>query len=279
MTIIAEEKYTVDSVINVLKQLVNADIPQEYRDWAIAGIEFSAEHPDINVTVYPNSIFGYLRKNPMPDQVRELVEGIYNEAIDKGNGMAACNLGALYYTGQIGEQSYEKARELYEIAAETGDDNAIENLGYCYYYGRDCEVDYEKAYKYFSRGAFIGRVISLYKIGDMYKNGYYVEKNEAEAFRIYCNCIDLINNNTDKDAVAEYAPDVFVRYAECFINGIGCNKDILGGLYWAQRAEVGFRERELQDKPFARHGVEWSVNLVNQCRNILDTEAGYQQAC
>lgn len=275
MVINQTDQYTVINVVAELKQLLKQDIPQEYKDWARDGISYVDRNPEADVLDFPNNIFGYMKKEPMPPMVRELVEGIYLQGIRKGNGMAACNLGALYYTGQIGEQSYQKAMDLYEFAADTGDAQAVENLGYCYYYGRNCKTDYQKAYECFAKGAFQGRIISLYKIGDMYKNGYYLAEDPAAAFGIYSRCIDMINN--DADSAKEADADVYVRYAECYLNGIGCDPDTLKALFWAQRAEYEFRVREAAGRPFARHGIEWSVRLIAECRHILDGDISFHQ--
>ncbi|MDO5110546.1 MAG: hypothetical protein Q4D59_11490, partial [Erysipelotrichaceae bacterium] len=105
MVIRQNDKYTVNSTVAELKQLLKEDIPQEYKDWARDGITYVDRNPDAEVMDFPNNIFSYIRKTPMPPMVRELVEGIYTQEIEKGSGIAACNLGALYYTGQIGEQS------------------------------------------------------------------------------------------------------------------------------------------------------------------------------
>ncbi|MDO5122026.1 MAG: tetratricopeptide repeat protein [Erysipelotrichaceae bacterium] len=268
-------QYTVNYVVAELKQLLKEDIPKEFKDWARDGISYVERNPDADVLDFPNNIFAYMKKDPMPPMVRELVEGIYLQGIRKGNGMAACNLGALYYTGQIGEQSYQKAMELYEFAADTGDVQAIENLGYCYYYGRNCEVDYQKAYNCFAKGAFQGRIISLYKIGDMYKNGYYLTEDPAAAFNIYSRCIDMIN--ADPESNKNSAADVYVRYAECYLYGIGCDLDTLKALFWAQRAEYEFRVKEDAGEPFAREGIEWAVKLIADCRHILDGDIDMYQ--
>ncbi|MDO4192910.1 MAG: tetratricopeptide repeat protein [Erysipelotrichaceae bacterium] len=268
-------QYTVNYVVAELKQLLKEDIPKEFKDWARDGISYVERNPDADVLDFPNNIFAYMKKDPMPPMVRELVEGIYLQGIRKGNGMAACNLGALYYTGQIGEQSYQKAMELYEFAADTGDVQAIENLGYCYYYGRNCEVDYQKAYNCFAKGAFQGRIISLYKIGDMYKNGYYLTEDPAAAFNIYSRCIDMIN--ADPESTKNSAADVYVRYAECYLYGIGCDLDTLKALFWAQRAEYEFRVKEDAGEPFAREGIEWAVNLITECRHVLDGDIDMYQ--
>lgn len=270
-------RYTVALVISELKKLLKKDIPAAYRNWARDGITYVERNPEADVLDFPNNIFAYIQDDPMPAEVRELVEGILQQGIREGSGIAARSLGALYDTGQIGEQSCQKARELYEIAAETGDEQAVENLGYCYYYGRDCEVDYQKAYECFAKGAFIGRVTSLYKIADMYKNGYYVRKNEREAYRIYSHCIDVINS--DREAAAAYDADVYVRYAECYMNGTGCEKDLLTALFWAQRAEYDFRKREADHVPFARSGVDWAMRVAARCRQMLDQEGEVLPVC
>lgn len=268
MVLYTNDKYTVDSVVNELKQLLKEDLPKEYREWVKDGISYVERNPEAEVLDFPNNIFGYIRKNPMPAVIRELVEGIYLQEINKGSGMAACNLGALYYSGMIGEQSYAKAMDFYEIAADSGDVQAIENLGYCYYYGRNCEVNYQKAFECFSKGAFRGRVTSLEKVGDMYKNGYYVTKDETEAFRIYEHCMEIVNR--EKEEAKEYDADVYVRYADCLLNGRGCSQEVLGALYFAQRAEYEFRFRESEGIDFARQGIEWAVDIISKCRMILD---------
>lgn len=272
-----ENRYTIARVVSELKKLVKEDIPQEYKDWASDGITYTDRNPEADVQDYPNNIFAYIRKEPMPKTVRDLVEGILLEGIDDNCAVSATNLGALYYSGMIGEQSYEKARKYYEIAAENGEEQAIENLGYCYYYGRSCEVNFEKAYAYFAKGAFLGRINSLYKIGDMYKNGYYVKQDEQTAYKIYNQCLSVIADKPNEHE--EDAADIFVRIADCFVNGIGCEKNAMDALYWAQKAEYEFRKREQNGNQFARSGISWAVNLINQCRSILDQDTYLIQRC
>ena len=267
-----KNKYTVESVVAELKKLLKEDIPEEFKDWARDGITFTDRNPEAEVQDYPNNIFNYIRGNSMPIRVRELVEGILLEGIAAGDAIAANNLGALYYDGSIGEQSYRKAMEYYKLGAEWGNEQALENLGYCYYYGRDTEVDYEKAFACFSKGAFLGRATSLYKIGDMYKRGYYVNQDEETAYRIYLRCIGLaVDDNEDSSA---YDADVYVRYADCLFSGSGCKKDVLEALYWAQRAEFEFRVREKNHRPYAREGIVWAMHIISECRALQDKEAG-----
>lgn len=189
------------------------------------------------------------KTEPMPDCIVALVRTVYNYELQEGNADAACNLGALYYTGRIGEQNYKKAIQLYTRSAEMGNMQAAENLGYCYYYGRDTEKDYKKAFHYFALGAFSGRLTSLYKIGDMYKNGYYVEKNEKEAFEIYQKCLEDLTEND----LYICGADIYMRNADCFACGIGCEKNAETALAMYQRAEQLFYSR-LQSGDFMIKG-------------------------
>lgn len=175
------------------------------------------------------------RPKDLPEFVIDYLTDLYETEIRLGNSAAMNDLGAQYYDGNRGfEQSFKKAMKLYQMAAEHGSRQAQENLGYCYYYGRDGKVDYEKAFHYFALGAFDGHIISLYKIGDMYRNGYYVKKNEVEAFHIYRRCIDTM---TEEAAPAAAGP-VYLRLGDMFLNGLGTEADAKSALISYQKAET-----------------------------------------
>ena len=169
----------------------------------------------------------------LPKELFDFIVSLYENEIAKENDCAMNDLGALYYDGRGCEQSFEKAVCYYEMAAKNGNRQAQENLGYCYYYRRDVEVDYEKAFHYFALGAFDGHLISLYKIGDMYMNGYYVEKNPTEAFRIYEHCLETMTD----EATAIVAGPVYLRLAKSFLDGIGTEKNPMSALVCFQKAE------------------------------------------
>ncbi len=169
-----------------------------------------------------------------PQELIDFVKGLYEIGIAAGDAGAMNDLGDQYYDGHRGfEQSFSKAVELYKKAAANGDRQAQENLGYCYYYGRDMEPDYEKAFHYFALGAFDGHLISLYKIGDMYLNGYYVEKNEREAFEIYMRCLDTMTD----EAAPKVAGPVYLRLGKMFLRGLGTEKKLESALICYQKAE------------------------------------------
>lgn len=194
---------------------------------------------DETVTEDPYEVASHLllldRPDPLPPVVRELIIELFQAAFESGNPEAMNDLGAQYYDGSRGfEQDFGKAVEYYDIAAQSGSRQAQENLGYCYYYGRNMPVDYEKAFHYFALGAFDGHLISLYKIADMYANGYYVQKNEKEAFLIYDHCASMMTD----EAAKFVAGPVFLRLGKCFLNGIGTEADAETALICYQKAEV-----------------------------------------
>lgn len=170
---------------------------------------------------------------PMDKTVFDLTVRLFLAEIEDGKVEAMNDLGALYYEGRGCEQDFGKAVYYYNMAAERGHKAAQENLGYCYYYGRSGEVDYEKAFHYFALGAFEGYLISLYKIGDMYQNGYYVKKNEAEAFRIYRRCLETMSDK----AAERIAGPVYLRLGDAFLSGKGTEPDAKSALICYQNAE------------------------------------------
>lgn len=202
----------------------------------------------------------------LPKCVADFLMEVYTDEMDAGNADAACNLGSLYYTGRCGEQNYAKAVKYYTIAAKGGCRQAQENLGYCYYYGRDTAIDYEKAFHFFALGAFDGHLRSLYKIGDMYRKGYYVEKNETEAFRIYDHCMQTMT----EEALPLVGADVMMRMGDCYFSGIGTDVDYKTARTYYQRAEQLFFERLEEGDFMIRNCYNHVVARQNDIRRELE---------
>ena len=225
--------YELHQQVEAIASMLDAQEQPEAYEY-LTGLLFDTEE----VTESPYEIATELMKAdspaPLPAFLIDFITELYEEEIEDGNADAMNDLGAHYYDGWRGlEQSFSKAVALYHRAAENGSRAAQENLGYCYYYGRDMERDYEKAFHYFALGAFDGHLISLYKIGDMYQNGYFVEKNPTEAFRIYDRCIGMM---TDADAPIVAGP-VFLRLGNCFLYGNGVEEN-------AKNAQLCFQQAE-----------------------------------
>jgi len=201
----------------------------------------------------------------LPESVSALIVEIYLEEAENENAAAMTNLGSLYYTGRGGEQNYEKAVKYYAMADKLSERQATENLGYCYYYGRTGEVNYNKAYHYFVKGALDNHLNSLYKIGDMYRNGYYVEKDEREAFYIYSHCYEQMSGVYSEPISA----DICKRMGDVYYYGIGTQKNPESAIKFYQEAEQHYYRKINDGDYFARKGLEEVIEKQNEIRNIL----------
>lgn len=201
----------------------------------------------------------------LPTEVATLIAEIFLEEIELGNVYAMTDFGSLYYTGRIGEQSYEKAVEYYTMADRLGERQATENLGYCYYYGRLGEVDYEKAFHYFVKGALDNHLNSLYKIGDMYRYGYYVDKDEAEAYRIYEHCYNQMTNYCAELIGA----DICKRMGDVYFYGIGTAVNYYLALKYYQESERYFYGKIRDGDFFARKGLCEVLERLSEIREVL----------
>ena len=210
------------------------------------------------------------RPKEFPAFVIEYITALYEIEISEGNAYAMNDLGAHYYVGARGfEQSFRKAMELYHMAAEHGNRQAQENLGYCYYYGRDTDVDYAKAFHYFALGAFDGHLISLYKIGDMYRNGYYVEKNEREAFLIYKHCIQVLHGKGDDYLVSG---PVRLRLGDMYLNGIGTDVNAEAALASYGIAELDLYRMVKDGHTMYKNSLRAAIRGQAQARELLAAE-------
>ncbi len=201
-----------------LGRLVRQDGMVEEMPYGIADTLIKCDRPKR----FPGVLIGFIKE-------------MYKLEIAEGNDDAMNDLGAAYYDGDRGfPQDFGKAVHYYKMAADHGNRQAQENLGYCYYYGRDMEApDYKKAFHYFLLGALDGHLISLYKIGDMYLNGYYVEKNEKEAYHIYRHCLDMMTEEAERFV----AGPVYLRISNMFLHGTGTEENPKNALVCFQKAE------------------------------------------
>lgn len=203
---------------------------------------------------------------PVLEIARDFVLCAMLDEIENGNSNAMVNLGALYYTGRIGQQSYAEAVKYYTMAAEKGDLIACQNLGYCYYYGRDVEVNYEKAYHYFIKPALAGSVEAKYKIGDMYSKGLYVEKDINMAFRLY---VEAYNGIDDK---CDVIGDICLRMGDCLYYGNGCEIDMNEALFFYQRSEQEYYNQIKKGDCFKKKMLESVIEKQEKIRQKLKAE-------
>ncbi len=206
------------------------------------------------------------KTSDMPRVLFDFLVDLYSEECRNGNDWAMNDLGALYYDGRGCEQDFKKAVFYFDMAAKNGNRQAQENLGYCYYYGRNMPVDYEKAFHYFALGAFDGHLISLYKIGDMYQNGYYVEKNPAEAFNIYMHCIDMMT----EEASVTVAGPVYLRLGHALLNGNGVEASAKSALICFQKAEAFLYDMVADGEEMYKKSLRAAIDGQAKARAVLE---------
>lgn len=200
---------------------------------------------------------------PIPEPAREYVANVLLDEIELENINAMLDLGALYYSGRIGEQNYELAVKYYQMAYNYGSVIAAENLGYCYYYGRAVDVDYEKAYHYFIKAAMLGRTEAIYKIGDMYAKGLYVEKDECFAFEMYEKAWKEMDDDCDVKG------DVFLRLGNSYYYGSGVGRNIHTALMFYQHAEYNYYQQIKNGDFYKKKMLNSAIEKIDQIREEL----------
>ena len=260
--------YVSTEVNNIFSMLDAGELPETHSYLAsiMDSDGFVSEEPFAIATNLVNCD----KPQKLPDYLIEFITELYESEIENGNAEAMNDLGAQYYDGIRGfEQSFEKAIYYYDMAAENGSRQAQENLGYCYYYGRNMDApDYEKAFQYFALGAFDGHLISLYKIGDMYLNGYYVKKNENEAFIIYMRCLETM---TDEAAPIVAGP-VYLRLGKMFLYGIGTEKNAKNALVCYQKAEAYLFDMVVKGDYMYKKSLDGAIAGQDKARQQLKGE-------
>ena len=125
------------------------------------------------------------RKDLTPDEVER---GIHYLQLSAAQGyfygMAADDLGRIYFDGVIVQKDYKKAKMWFLTAEMKGIPTATYMLGECAYFGYDEDVSYEKAAMCYLKAAprYINAVMRL---GDMYVHGEYLPLDTAFAKELY----------------------------------------------------------------------------------------------
>ncbi len=252
-----------DRVMEWVQTMLNSDMEPEFKE-----IIENADPEDLSdvkgVYELAMCLAFYDQARPVPLQAVDFVLWAFRLAIQEENGEAMLNLGALYYTGRLGEQNFAKAVEYYKMAYDHGEWIACENLGYCYYYGRSVEADYARAYHYFVKTALQGFTQSLYKLGDMYAKGLYVEKDPDLAFALYQRAYD------EMDESCEVVADVCLRLANAYYDGIGTERNWNTALHYYQLAETCFYNQIAAGDFFKKkvlRGVIEKIDLIRRHYN------------
>ena len=128
--------------------------------------------------------FSY-RKDLAPDEIKRGMNYL-KKAAAQGyfQGLAAIDLGDIYYRGEILPKAYKQAKLWYNTAMLKNNPAAAYMLGECAYYGYDEDVSYEKAVALYIQAAprFIDAVLRL---GNLYARSEYLPYDPEFAKTIY----------------------------------------------------------------------------------------------
>jgi TPR repeat protein len=143
------------------------------------------------------------------------------------HGIAATELGELYFAGKHVPQDFAKAVMWYRNAAQNQNPIGYYHLGKCFSRGYGIKQDYAKAFDAFFKGAMINYAKSTIMLGDMIKDGLFGKPDPQYAVRLYRYAFN--------DAVSIYEENKFwsdtywyagVRLGECYLRGHGVPKNI-----------------------------------------------------
>lgn len=149
---------------------------------------------------------------------------------------AAYNLGQLYYEDRYGMKNYKKAARFFGAAAQDGDWMSEEALGRCYYFGYGVPKNYKRAFLLLTKCIPLERSAeACYLLGNMYANGFYVEKDEDEAYLYYSTAYDIISEGDDM--TLDVTSKVMLKLGDCCLNGTKTKQNPAEALRWYQRAE------------------------------------------
>lgn len=236
--------------------------------YKITILEYKIAQGDLDAMFEYACLYHLDYPNEITKKIAAKMVKYYETCYEAGNLTAALNLGAMYYGGEFIPRDFKKAFEYYTIATESDEIStkirAFCNLGYCYYYGRDIPVDDKKAFNCYMHGAILNDANSLYKIGDMYRYGRFVEKDENLAHEFYKKARQ--NAYPDEDIYA----DVCQRIGECFLYGIGTEKDALKAFENLSKAEIYTYKKIHKKDPFAASLLPKIQKLLVESRKLLE---------
>ena len=118
---------------------------------------------------------------------------------------AMVQAGNIWYTGDAGEQSYEKALKYYEAAAKRNYIKAHIHCGKMYFYGRGCKKDLGKAFKHFDYAARNReRFMSFNSVAREYVGKIFELQGDTEmAYHLYELAAQDYNNQEMKLKMAD----------------------------------------------------------------------------
>ena len=201
------------------------------------------------------------------DEVYEKVVEIYEYLIKKGDGMAANNLGSMYYNGVHFAKDYQMAEKYYQLACERGISLAYGNLACVYYYGDDSIRDDAKCYETLMKGAVLFDNVECYmRLGDLFRYGRHVETNEDQAFRMYAKALNCMPKEAETADLM--IGSIRKRIGECFLYGIGTEKNPHEALFNFSIAMTALYA-QIED-PYVMSSISHLKEELKEAQDILE---------
>ena len=210
--------------------------------------------------------------NDNPDSSKEILKSVadaYKLLIDKGYGIAANNLGSMYYCGRYFMKNALKAIRYYQIAMETGEKLAWSNLGCCYYYDLK---DYQKAFEVFAEGAALfNDPESLYMLGDMYRYGCFVDANKDKAYQLYRRSAMAVNMDDERER--SLLGDAYCRIGSLLLESDNQNQFIEGirTLY----SGISYLYERIHETPYVDADIRKYRKMLKDAEDALYSEIIY----
>lgn len=138
---------------------------------------------------------------------------------------AMYELGLCYVNGTGTEQNVDKAFECFTHAAQSGVPEAQYELGVCYRCGEGTEPDLKAAMYWYEKAADQGYLRAYQNMGVVYQHGFDdIPLDYVKAF----NCF--------KKAAEEESPDAYFCVGNCYLQGLGVEKNETEATFWFKKA-------------------------------------------
>jgi len=198
----------------------------------------------------------------------------YLKSSEHGWSDARYYIGKLYLDGNGVEKDYTKAVKWFENAGSNPDALCI--LGYCYEKGYGVEQNPAEAVRLYREAEEKGHLVTAQvNLANCYMNGTGVEKDCSEACKWYrkaaenTDAFDYSTNFGDCDQKAARQGQALAQFklAECYLNGIGVEKDEKEAFrLYMQAAEGG--NKDAKDK-LAGESLEMTEENIDLLASFL----------
>jgi uncharacterized protein len=145
---------------------------------------------------------------------------IFKPLADRGDAVAQCKVGLMYFHGEGASQDYGEAVKWFHKAADQGNAVAQFNLGVMYRNGQGVSQNYAQSFQWYQSAADQGNLEAQMAVASMYHAGQGVPRNDAEALKWFGKAAD--QGNTDAQELVGFM----------YLHGKGTPKDLARAYVW-----------------------------------------------